>query len=112
MDWEPVRALATATTPPVSREQRQEWRDEGKCVRCGSEKHWVKNCKHRPTRTRSSSISSTTSTNSKAKVRIGTVRVARTKTTAKPTGSAKPTGPADLTGSTKLSGIARPPGTE
>jgi hypothetical protein len=32
MDWEPVRALATATTPPVSRKQRQEWRDEGKYV--------------------------------------------------------------------------------
>jgi hypothetical protein len=57
-------------------------------------------------------MSLTTLTNSKVKVRISIIRVARTKTTIKPTGSAKLTGPADLTGSTKLSGIARPLGTE
>ena len=39
MEWEPIRVSAATTAPTVSREQRQEWRDEGKCVRCGSGKH-------------------------------------------------------------------------
>jgi len=44
MEWEPVKAAKARVAPAVSREQRQAWRDKGKCVRCGSAKHWVKDC--------------------------------------------------------------------
>jgi len=84
MDWEqgPARIAAAKaqslrTAPAVSPDRRQEWRDGGKCVRCGSSKHWVRDCEFKPTRSRSSSASSS---------RAGKimVNVARTKTTAKP----------------------------
>lgn len=82
MEWEPVSVSATKTAPAVSREQRQTWRDQGKCVRCGSNKHWVKECKSLPTRSRSSSVSSE---DSQPMIRTNAVQVSRTKTTAKPT---------------------------
>lgn len=75
MEWEPMSVSTSRIAPVVSREQRQDWRDAGKCVRCGSKKHWVKDCDRQPTRSRSGSISS-----------IGhkaVARVVRTKTTAK-----------------------------
>ena len=84
MEWEPVRAAATKTAPNVSRNQRQEWRDAGKCVRCGSQEHWVKGCKYQATRSRASSTSSRSSMQSKAKIIVSTVQPARTKTTARP----------------------------
>jgi Retrotransposon gag protein len=80
MEWQTARvaAVATKAAPAVSKDQRQTWRDDGKCVRCGSSKHWVNRCPLQPTHSRSSSVSS----NSPAKpLRVNTVR---TKTTAKP----------------------------
>lgn len=64
MEWEPVKAAAARTAPSISREQRQKWRESGKCVRCGSGEHWVGSCKYKPTRSRSSSFSSMSSDNS------------------------------------------------
>ncbi|CAG8984015.1 hypothetical protein HYALB_00009025 [Hymenoscyphus albidus] len=61
MEWEPVKTAAARTAPAISREQRQKWRDNGKCVRCGSGEHWVGSCKYKPTRSRSSSFSSMSS---------------------------------------------------
>jgi hypothetical protein len=84
MEWESVRVSATRNAPHVTREQRQLWRDNGKCVRCGSGNHWVKTCDHQPTRGRSFSSSSKSSINSKAMVQVNTVQPARTKTTARP----------------------------
>jgi hypothetical protein len=78
MEWEqaPTRVAAMSkTAPAVSKEQRQAWRDKGKCVRCGSSKHWVKECSLRPTRSRSSSASS------EGRIMVSAMR---TKTTAKP----------------------------
>jgi hypothetical protein len=82
MEWETVKVSATKSAPGVSRAQRQEWRDKGKCVRCGSGKHWVKECPYQPTRSRSSSVSSTGSDKGlgSSTVRVGAVRI---KTTAK-----------------------------
>jgi Retrotransposon gag protein len=84
MEWEPIKASTAKTAPSVSREQRQAWRDQGKCVRCGSNKHWVNACNNQPTRSRSSSVSSDGS-NGEVMIRASAVQVGRTKTTAKPT---------------------------
>jgi hypothetical protein len=80
MDWEkgPARVAATMTAPVVTKEQRQAWRDKGKCVRCGSGKHWVSKCSLQPSRSRSSSASSG---QSGKRLVVATVR---TKTTARP----------------------------
>ena len=78
MEWESVKVSATA--PVVSREQRQAWRDKGKCVRCGSSKHWVSACDSEPAVY--SRSSSTSSTDRKQMVRINAIQVGRTKTTA------------------------------
>lgn len=89
MDWEHTKIAAAKVAPAVSSEQRQRWRDEGKCVRCGSKDHWVSKCKYQPTRSRSSSASS------RSTVHMGTTRTlkpARTKTTAVRTGSFDYTG--------------------
>jgi hypothetical protein len=59
MDWEHTKAAKGKLAPAVSTAQRQQWREEGKCVRCGSPGHWVQKCKLQPTRSRSSSTSST-----------------------------------------------------
>jgi hypothetical protein len=79
MEWEPGRASVARVAQAISREQRQVWRDKGKCVRCGSSDHWVSACKLQPTRGRSSSSSSRSDT--KAMIPIGAVQV-RSKTTA------------------------------
>ena len=97
MEWEQTKVAAAKVAPAASSEQRQRWRDEGKCVRCGSKDHWVSKCNYQPTRNRSSSASS------RSTVHMGTtrtlepaglkaVRVARTKTTAVRTGSFDHTG--------------------
>jgi Retrotransposon gag protein len=41
MDWQTARVAATITKAAlaVSKDQRQAWRDDGKCVRCGSNRH-------------------------------------------------------------------------
>ena len=84
MEWELVKIATAKTAPTVSREQRQAWRDKGKCVRCGSGKHWVSDCDYQPTRNRSSSFSSLSSDgNGKATINVGAVRTGRTKTTAR-----------------------------
>jgi hypothetical protein len=93
MEWEQVHTSAAKVAPVASREQRQAWRDTGKCVRCGSKNHWVNRCKYQATRSRSSSASSAKSmdssdTDSKPRamaVRVNNVSVqgGRTKTTAK-----------------------------
>jgi len=84
MEWEPVKVAAAKTAPTVSREQRQAWRDKGRCVRCGSSKHWVSGCNYQPTRSRSSSFSSVSSDgNGKAMINVSAVRTGRTKTTAR-----------------------------
>jgi hypothetical protein len=88
MDWERTKVSKGKIAPAVSREQRQRWRDDGRCVRCGSKEHWVQQCQFRPTQSRSSSKSSLSS---EANVRIGNskamVRVGRLRTTAKRTKS-------------------------
>jgi len=61
MDWEQSRISKMKVAPSVSPEQRQQWRDEGKCVRCGSKKHWVQQCKLQAARQRSSSSDSRSS---------------------------------------------------
>lgn len=33
----------------ASATQRHQWRDSGRCVRCGSQSHWVANCPQQPT---------------------------------------------------------------
>lgn len=76
MEWEASRVAAVKTAPSVSKSQRQDWRNEGRCVRCGSKKHWVKECTYRSTRSRSSSVSS----NGDGQL---VVSAARIKTTAK-----------------------------
>lgn len=81
MEWEPIQVANAKVAPSISREQRQIWREKGKCVRCGSGGHWVKNCNSRPTRSRSSSSSSVYD---RAMVTVNAVQPARTKTTAKP----------------------------
>jgi len=70
MEWEPVKVAMVA--PATSREQRQTWRENGKCVRCGSSKHWASACKKESTRSRSSSTSSEGSG-----INIGTVAIGR-----------------------------------
>lgn len=79
MEWEPVRVATAKTAPRTSKEQRQGWRDNGKCVRCGSGKHWVDKCSYQATRSRSSSVSS----EEDKRVNVSAVRPIRTKTTAK-----------------------------
>lgn len=83
MEWEPVTLSPVKTAPSVTMEQRQQWRAQGKCVRCGSGKHWVKDCKMRATRSRSSSASSRNSD----PIGVMTMTMAgatRRRTTAKP----------------------------
>jgi hypothetical protein len=77
MEWEQTKAGKAA--PAVSREQRQQWRDTGKCVRCGSGSHWVSKCNYQPTRSRSSSASSQGNVDASKAVAIRSAR-----TTAKP----------------------------
>ena len=92
MDWQSSKVAAGKIAPAVSTEQQQQWRDEGKCVRCGSKDHWVTKCKYQPTRSRSSSASSGSSVKVKG-VRLlkpagpGIVKLARLKMTAARTGS-------------------------
>jgi hypothetical protein len=95
MEWEAVKVSATKSAPGVSKVQRQEWRDKGKCVRCGSRKHWVKECPYQATRSRSSSVSSG---NSGKNIRVGAIRVAppRTKTTARSIHLGKGKGPSEI----------------
>ncbi|KJZ68939.1 hypothetical protein HIM_08136 [Hirsutella minnesotensis 3608] len=57
MDWEQTKTTNARVAPAISATQRQRWRDEGKCVRCGSSSHWIQECKMQPTRTRGSSRS-------------------------------------------------------
>lgn len=80
MEWEPVKVAGAKVAPTVSREQRQIWRDEGKCVRCGSSKHWVQKCDTKATQRRSSSISST---GSRQLVQVDAFRPVNSKTMAK-----------------------------
>jgi hypothetical protein len=80
MEWEGVKVMAATTAQAVTRQQRQAWRDAGKCVRCGSSKHWVSTCNQQPTRSRSSSVSSG---DNKAMIRVSAVQTSRTKTTAR-----------------------------
>lgn len=42
------RALATRRARPVSPKSRQQYRKEGRCVRCGESSHWVANCPLKP----------------------------------------------------------------
>jgi len=74
MDWEPTRISAGKIAPAVSAAQRQQWRDQGKCVRCGSSDHWVQKCKLQATRSRSSSNSSLGSRDSTVRVSRSTVQ--------------------------------------
>jgi hypothetical protein len=53
MEWEKTTILQGKTAPAVNPAQRQEWRNQGKCVRCGSSSHWVQRCKYQPTQSRS-----------------------------------------------------------
>lgn len=76
MEWEKTTIAATRTAPAVSREQRQRWRDEDKCVRCGSGRHWVSNCKYSPT-TQSRSPSP-------ERVTIGAIRIGHPQRTESP----------------------------
>lgn len=82
MDWETTRVSKAKVAPAVTKGQRQEWRDQGRCVRCGSKQHWVQSCKFQPTRNRSPSQSSTKDES----MAMVTMKSARTKTTAKRVG--------------------------
>lgn len=86
MDWEPTRAAAARPAPTVSPSQRQKWREDGKCVRCGSAKHWVSKCPHQASRSRSPSPTSIHGAQARATPMITTVARTRTKTTARRTG--------------------------
>lgn len=78
MDWVRTAGVATA----VSKEKRQQWRDQGRCVRCGSKDHWIKDCSHRPT------VGSDSESSSDARaiaVRSHAVRVSSVRFTPNPT---------------------------
>ena len=83
MDWEQTKTAVAKIAPAVSTTQRQKWRDNGKCVRCGSSDHWVQKCKYQPTRSRSSSASSERTCRVQT---LALVKAPRTKTTARRTG--------------------------
>jgi hypothetical protein len=46
VDIDSIRSIPRARS--ISPERRQQYRAEGRCVRCGSQDHWVKDCLLRP----------------------------------------------------------------
>ena len=46
MEWEPH--LKVTSIKAVTKGKQLKWRDEGKCIRCGSSNHWVKDYKLGP----------------------------------------------------------------
>jgi hypothetical protein len=85
MEWEQIRASAIKTAPVISKEQRQQWRDKGYCVRCGSKRHWVKDCDLQPSNHRVLDSETSSESSGTGTIRAGAVRVSavQLKTTAK-----------------------------
>ena len=78
MDWVRTAGVAIA----VSKEKRQQWRNKGRCVRCGSKDHWVKDCSRQPTVGSDSESSSNSGT---VAIRPNAVRASSVRFTPNPT---------------------------
>src|SRR6266542_5432351 len=48
VDIDSIRVASRARARSTSLERRQQLRTEGRCVRCGSHDHWVKDCLLQP----------------------------------------------------------------
>ena len=49
MDMSAITIGGINAAQSASATQRHQWRDSGRCVRCGSQSHWVANCPQQPT---------------------------------------------------------------